>query len=277
MKLKYIIGLTFIIFIFWNRFLRTFNNLIFVDIIEKEYHIFLSSVLVVFFGYLSYYSIKNLLKREQQHKIFIKILSFKFIKKIRTFLNDNVIDSPAYFYETLTKNLSLKKWIEMPASYFTAYFEYPRMVVFMFYVCPQIIVAMIFLIETCFYQQRIYFYKSLILLIIYILAKTIVYIFYSYSNRVINLLNLYLDITRAPEGIHISLKGPDEVPKDFPFETVIKQYNTLFNYWIIYSGINDYMKKIKNYEKKWYFHTLALTSTFYFIGWFYLLFYLINQ
>lgn len=268
-------GITIILTIFWNRFLRERKPQIFTEMVEQSFIFYCSLFFSILFFILIILQLNNILgKKKKELIIFTYIKDNSFFKKINIIYNA-IRQSPIYAYEKLTKNLDLKKFIETPASYFTAYCYYPRTIVVIFYYIPQIIIAVIFVIEVCFYKQRFYFFMSLYLLIPLMIIRCIFFIIKQYSSRRINHLETFLDINKDSDYVAINLKVPEMLPitAENTLTKIINQYNVMCSLWFIYSKIYNYMEDINNVESYYNAYILFFTSICYFIGWLSIFFY----
>jgi hypothetical protein len=118
----------------------------------------------------------------------------RYFLKVQEYIKTYIVNIPEYLYERITHNMNLAPIIEQPASYFTAYLNYPRVFVILFYFIPQILISLIFFIEIYLFHQHMFFFKILSIAMIFIIAKTIIFIFRHYSTRRLNHYNLFFDI-----------------------------------------------------------------------------------
>ena len=276
--LKIGIAIFMMSFIIWNRILRERSPQIFSKLENKNALLVISFFCCCAFLFLLLRELDKFVKRPQQSKNLLeKLMQHHAVQNIVTILKNYTVNTPIHAYETLTGNLSLAKYLELPASYFTAYFCYPKLFVWMFYLFPQILVAIIFCIETIYLNQKIFFFKALILLVIPLLAKAVIYIFESYSTRRLKSYEEFLDITYEAEGVYINLKPPALLPQNIPLELIVNKYNLLYQYWYIYKEINTFMQSIKRYNEKTEPYVRMFIFMCFFSGWFYLLIYLLKE
>jgi hypothetical protein len=262
--LKFLFGLIIISIIIWNRLLRERVPQIFVAIENKTFMFHLSLFFCFLFLFLIILEIYKLLNSSQEvtkNKVLLWCLDKWTIY---------IINGPIFVYEKITNNVNLQPVIELPASYFTAYFNYPKLFVIIFYYTPQIIISTIFVIETCVYHQRVYFYKSLYLILFMLIVKVIIFIFKHYSERRLNHFNLFLDIRKTEDGVDISLKAPEHIPKDISFETVVNQYGVFCDYWFIYTSIKIFMDEIYAFNKLYASYIRLYSFSCFLIGWLFL-------
>lgn len=118
--------------------------------------------------------------------------------------------------------------------------------------------------------------SSLFLIVIVLLTKVIVFIFKHYSTRRIAHCESFLDVQKGPIETQICLKGPEQVPQHIPYDTIVNNYNNLFNSWIIYSVIKAYMDDITVFNKLYVGYIHIFTYSCFFVGWFYTFIYFVS-
>jgi len=179
-----------------------------------------------------------------------------------------VINSPQDAYDIITERINFRRFIQLPASYFTAYCNYPRILIICFVIVPRLIIALTGCIEMCIFHQYHYFLYTLCLLIPLLLFKSICYIFYSYSDSFINFLLLYIDVNSDDTCDFIFfLKSPKDVPQNgtFTYEEIVKRYDIFCHYYVIYSQILEFMVKLKTIQEAWNPLLTVITSSLYFV------------
>lgn len=273
--IKSFFGIIIILFILWLRFLRQVNGYTFI-LIDKSYYpfLFISSFFMSIFFLLLY--LINVKKISTNSSFKNKFTENFYIKSLINFCIEYIIKSPEYVYLYVSSKFNLKKLIETPASYIAYYFNYPKVIVWIFYLLPQILVATVFVIEICFFNQIIFFYKSLILFIVLLIFRVLRFIVNSYSERMIHHLEKFIDVKfNNKDDIEHSLKPPELLPESWSMSAVIQRYGIISNLWLIYHGIHEYTQKI--YEIYLYYipYVLIYISLCYFLGWSYFFIYLI--
>lgn len=261
---KLLTGIFIIFFLLWQRLIhqrtpQDYSSISTKDIIN---YIFL----VISFTCLIIYTIKRIYGNHV-------VNPNAYFLRLQTIIKTYIIDTPAFVYERVTRNINLAPLLELPASYFTAYFNYPRLFVILFYFVPQTLVALIFLIEMYFYHQQVFFIKILSVSLIFLIAKTIIFIFKHYSERRLNHYNLFFDIKQDNEGISISLKAPEMLPKHIPLEDIVNQYNNMYLTWIVYNNIHCYMLEIEHFNKQYSYYVRLMIYIFFLLGWLSLLYF----
>lgn len=222
--------------------------------------------LIIFFTFLVIYTIKIIYGNRG-------INPNSYFLRIQTIIKTYIVDTPEYVYERITRNINLAPLLELPASYLTAYFNYPRLFVILFYFIPQTLVAIIFLVEMYFYHQQVFFIKILSVSLIFLIAKTIIFIFKHYSERRLNHYNLFFGIKQDNDGVSISLKAPEMLPTHIPLENIVNQYNNMYLTWIIYKNIHCYMLEIEHFNKKYISYVRLIIYIFFLLGWLYLFYF----
>ena len=265
--IKFFFGSLLIIFIFWNRIIRVHQPTQFMLVKDDLilFYLYKSSIVTIVFLFLFVITLK---------KIFVKkkstgILNSKYFLIVIAWIKTYILETPIFVYEEITQNINLSKVVEYPASLITAHLNYPRIIVIVFYYTPQITVAVIFALEVIFYNQKVIFFKALSLLIIFIIVKSIFFIFKHYSARRLTHYNLFFDIETKDSGINISLKPPHLLPQHILLEQILKEYNTMYLHWLIYKAINIFMLEIENFNEKYNLYVKALVFFLFALGWLY--------
>jgi|ERR1700754_329508 len=275
--IKYFFGSIIILFIFWNRFLRDREN-VSPSLIPKELLIISNIVVLIFFIVGLYINIKIVTKNNKRSKLITKLLQYPVIQKTLDYLREYISKSPVFLYEDLTKNWDLV-FIEKPASYFTVYCYYPRLIVIVFLELPLLIVAAAFLLSNVYFHDLTIFFKSLIILIPMLLMRVWLFSVMSYSNRRLKHLYEFLNVTyiKKSREFKLQLKPDNQLPisPEFPLDQIKFKFNVLCAFWEIYSSIYTFMKDIESFRNRYDPYIQIITSTFYIIGWFYILFIII--
>lgn len=273
--IKFIIGITIIALISWNRFFRQRTPVSFENFeYNIEYVLFLL-FLIMLFLFIFFLNIKKVFKINTTNKLFTFLFSNKYTKRILTTIRQDIIETPQFVYIKLTENINLKKFIEMPASYFTAYFYYPRSIIIIFFFVPQIVVATTFVLEIIFFHRLQFFFLTLYLLIPFIILRVIFFIIRNYSKRLITFLETYLNIKNySKDDISISLKAPEQLPitENHSLQQIIENYDNMCGLWFIYTKIYNYMEDLQNVDNYFSPFVISYTSFNFFFGWSYILY-----
>jgi|SRR5271156_942134 len=115
-----------------------------------------------------------------------------FIRKLLDMIT-YIINSPQDVHDIITERINFRRFIELPASYFTAYCNYPRILI-IYFVIFQDLDSANRMYRNVFLSTVHYFLYTLYLLIHLLLFKTICYIFYN-SDSFIKFILLYIDVT----------------------------------------------------------------------------------
>jgi len=268
--LQFLIGFLIIGLIIWNRLFRVRETRVFKDLGYNQTLLIISLICALLFTIFLVLELYKLYYPTRKEALYQKLKIDNIIIMIQS--------APAYVYEKLTERIPLRRLIELPASYFIAYFEYPRVFVIMFYYLPQLIVATTFVAETIFFDQRVVFIKTLNLLIIFLLCRTMIYIFKQYSLRRKVHFELYLDILIDNRGIQFALRHPRDMPPSPPglkMADIISQYNDMCPFWFLYYSIYNYMVAIESFNNQYAPYVRIYMFVCYLIGWLYLFLYLL--
>ena len=265
--LQFISGFIIIVLIVWGRFFREQKPQIFKDLVYDD-TLFIISILltIIFFSLLIIEIIKTVKPLSTKNSLLEILNQSKIIFIIRKY----VTESPIYVYENITKNISLRWLIEKPASYFTAYFEYPRIFVIIFYFMPQVLVATTFLFETILLDQRVYFIKVLNVLILFFISKVVIFTFKNYSERRMQNFEQFLDVKKDDAGILFALRPPEYMPPNIPMSQIISKYNYMCQFWFVYFMIHRYMTTINEYNLQYSSYIRFYCFSCYFFAWLYL-------
>jgi hypothetical protein len=266
-RLQFISGFMIIFLILWGRLFKEQKPQIFKDLLYDKTLFIISILFTIFFASLLIIEIIRIIKPLSTSNRLSKILNQS---KIILIISKYVTKSPIYVYERVTRNISLRWLVEKPASYFTTYFEYPRLFVIIFYFMPQILVATTFLFETILLDQRVYFIKVLNLLLLFLISKIIIFVFKNYSERRLQNFEQFLDIKKDDAGIQFALRPPEYMPPDIPMSQIISRYNYMCQFWFVYFLIHQYMITINDYNLQYSFYVRIYCFSCYFLAWFYL-------
>jgi len=270
---KFYIGFLIIILFVWFRILREKKPQTLIDILNVTYIevITICSISILLFLLLN--EIQKL-QKYKRNSIFFKLLDKPVIQKILTVFHEYLITSPEYFYNILTENISLAWLIEKPASYFTAYFPYKRTFVIIMMYLPQVCLATVFLVEICIYNQKVYFFTILNLLLFFLVTKVILFMFKNYSSRRLKNFELFLDVKYTTDGISFALKSPDRLPKEIALDVIISKYNYMCQFWFVYKLIYDYMVDINAFYQLFLPYIRIYMFSCFLLGWIYILFFI---
>lgn len=273
--LKYIIGLSIILFIFWTRFLRDRNA---PSSLHLEHWIFdylkivFITLLILYFLWSFIRNLKKILNITKQSKLSTLIQNNTYVIKLQNIIYEYIIDAPNYLYVKFTENKDINVFIEQPASYFTAYLYYPRTLVIMLLMFPRIIVATMFSLSIYYFNSMTYFYYSLNLLIPLLIFTLFVYIVHQYSQRYLDTIETFIDFTEHNGGYILSKIPQERFTNDsYTYEHYNNQFDTICNIWLIYYKIRNYMIDIKYEKDAMSPYVITYTSLCYFIAWSYIL------
>jgi len=273
--IKYFFGSIIILFIFWNRFLRDRENASLISI-PNELLIILDISIILFFVVIFYINIKRVTKNNKQSKLMIKVLQYSFVQNILFNLREYIFKSPEFLYEEVTRGRDLEPYLEKPASYFTVYCNYPRMIVICFIEIPFLIVAVVFLVSNVYFHNITIFFKSLVILIPMLLMRVWLFIVISYSTRRLNHVYQFITATyiNSTQQFKLELKPDNQLPTtpEFPIDRIKAQFPVLCNFWEIYSSIYSFMKRIESYRNQYDPYIQIFTSLCYIIGWIFIIF-----
>lgn len=86
------------------------------------------------------------IRRTDKPRILMKLMDYPVMINILRYVYI-YLQSTEYVYDTITERIKLRWFIEKPASYFTAYGEYPRIFVIVCYFSPQHLIATTFIVR----------------------------------------------------------------------------------------------------------------------------------
>ena len=198
---RFLLGIILIWFIVWNRLIREqilqyYDNITFNDVLK-------SIIFIIIFASLFIYTLITIYLKNNPKTIIPDKSYYSIISK---FITEYIITPPKYVYEIMTRNFNLAPIIESPASYLVAHFSSFKMFVIIFYFIPQILVAFVFFTEIYYLHQKVFFIKILSLLLIFLISKTIIFVFQDYSKRRLHHLELFLDIKKSSICRKINIK-----------------------------------------------------------------------
>lgn len=177
--IKYLIGLIIIVFVIWNRVIRTRSAIALEQISVTYYKIGVIVVLIIFSLIVIILNIQTVLNFKSQPGFFKKGP----IQKILNMLREYVAQTPQELYKYLIEKNDLDLLLEKPASYFTAYCIYPRIIAIGLLELPKVIISTIFFIDIIFLNSLKYFFISLYILIPVIILQVLRFMINTYSLR----------------------------------------------------------------------------------------------
>ena len=268
--IKYFFAFLIIIFTIWNRFIRERGHAT-INVIPLFIIIILKICLIIFFGMLFYINLKTILKIQRKSIYIQNILSKPLILKIRYWIQEYILNAPEFLYNDFTKNFNLAPLLEMPGSYFTAYCNYPRIIVILCLQLPLIIVSSCFLMDILFFDNLKHFFSSLTLLIPLLLMKLWIFVLFSYSKRRLDYLSQFLNINYLEnrKQFILRLKPDHELPilNNFTIFQIKEKFIVMRNFWEIYSQIYSFMQHIYTIRDHSSSYIQLYTSFCFSIGW----------
>ena len=211
-------------YIIWNRLFRErLAKYLSVELLVDKKFIWLSLIIFsfLFFYYLrQYFGIKpkenGLIMR-----LFTYMYEIKFIKKTYYFLTTYILDSPKHLYQIIFERLNETK---PPISTFlvekilylypTRVYEYYKIIYFLFYVFPRMLVAVTIFIEIIFFRQMVIFYKLLLLLLLPLLYRVVIFILDHYVKDTIKGYHVFYKFTYDQEKSSVSFELTDLTDPD---------------------------------------------------------------
>lgn len=277
--IKSIIATIIISFVIWTRFFRQ-RDTVAIFSIPIELIIISNICLITFFCFLMYTNMKQVFHKNTPSLFTKTILELNIIKKLQSLIQEYILNAPEFLYKQITKNIDLQPLLEKPASYFTAYCNYPKIIVIGFLELPLILVSTFFIIDNIFFLNLKHFYISLSFLIPLLLMRIWLFIIMSYSIRWLDHLAQFLNvfyITNENRYL-VTIKPDKELPisETFPIPLIKAKFIVLCNFWEIYSKIYSFIKHIDSYRNSYKSYVQIYTSFCFFIGWSIQLFYNIN-
>lgn len=271
--IKYLSSISIIVLIIWGRFLHK-RAPVFLEEVSITYVKIITILSLIFlFIYLLY---KNL------NIINGKIFSTTgFFYKIQTsaticWINEYILNSPKFLYEQIAHYYSIRQFIEKPASYITAYWNYPKYIALLM-MAPRIVIATIFVVEVYYLNQMLYFFLSLSLLIPLLICNILIYLTKTFSRSYLDFLELHLNISEANKTIYITLKEqPPDDPDALTMEEMRKRFDEFSDFYYIYIQIHQFTLAIQQYENKYNPYMAVYTSICFIIGWTYYLLYVLH-
>ena len=255
----------------WNRFLRDKENTTPIFNIPLEILIISNCCFIS----ILYQNTKILFKLKKQSLFTQIIFQSKIITRITELLREYIINAPEFLYTQLTSNKDLKSLLEKPASYFTAYFYYPKTIVIFFLELPLIIISTCFLMDVIFFHNMHHFFISLSFLIPMLFMQLWLFVLEHYSKRRLHHLSSFLNVFYIinENRYQLSLKPDNHLPisYEFPLEKIKVQFPVLCSFWEIYSKIYSFMKYINSCRKNYNPYIQVYTSLCYLLGWSYIL------
>jgi len=202
--------------IIWNRLFRErLAKYLSVELLVDKKFIWLS---LIIFSFLFLYYLRQYFGIKPKEnglimRLFTYMYEIKFIKKTYYFLTD-ILDSPKHLYQIIFEHLNEIKppisvlIIKIRNIYPLRFYEYHKIIYFLFYVFPRMLVAITIFIEIIFLRQIIIFYKLLLLLIIPLLYRVLIFILDHYVKDTIIRCEVFYKYTYDQEKNTLSFERP---------------------------------------------------------------------
>lgn len=299
--IKYLVGLIIIIFVIWNHVIRTRSTITLEQIPVTYYKIGILVILITFSLIVIILNIRTVLNFKSQPGFLKKGP----LQKILNMLREYVAQTPQELYKYLIEKNDLDLLLEKPASYFTAYCIYPRIIAIGLLELPKVIISTIFFIDIIFLNSLKYFFISLYILIPVIILQVLRFMINTYSLRRKKCIEAYLSFTAVANdtkkgymiklkplfpqehllsivvhkinGIRISVKPPHLQKKQQITLCHSSQILTILtDSWYIYDRMHYYMAIIEGVRIAFNPYFTIYTSFCYLFGWSYYLYFMLT-
>lgn len=203
----------------------------------------------------------------------LAVIEYYSINIRRIFISEEMlheaIEAISNYFFDLLENVYLTWLIETAALWFTVYFRhYYQEFVIICYFFPRILVSTIFVYEACILNEKIIFDFTLKFLIVFIVAKIIIFIFKKYSVREMAYYEQFLDIKEDSDNLEIT------ADQDLDFQDSAH----MVRFWFAHRAVYKLMSTIDAFNLLFTHYIRLYTYLCFFTGWFYLFlyFYLIS-
>jgi len=199
--IKFVIGIIFIVSIFWIRFIYKREIILLNEISLNLFQITIKLLLIIFFLFILYLNITKILKYSTRNII----PQNKYIKRLLILVKEYVIDTPGFIYKKITMNKDYDLVCDKFAYELTFY--NPKYIIITFLVIPQILIATIFLIDIFYFKILHYFFISLNLLIVILIVRLLRFVIEIFSRRRTFHMEQYLNIEKVDsKGFNFNFK-----------------------------------------------------------------------
>lgn len=264
-----ILGFIYVIFLFWNRLIRerlpyqlcgNYNN----DILAIFCALFLSSVI------LFIYYLRQILQKQSKYTIISKILKITYVQNIVNFFIKYILKAPYNSYIWIYNKINLLPAVEkLGAHVWNRDPHKDPYKIFILCCSCRFIVVLCFLIDVFIFHKFNYFYKSLILLLIYLICNTIIFVLkdISFDNRK-HITDNYITVENDLTTFSFIV--------DFKFsydgDRSDQMLNNHFNVWVCYLANCMFADKYYEYVDKYNTFINVLYYGIFTIGWGYIVF-----
>lgn len=272
-ELSIILGLFFIVFILWNRLIRTRQP---IDLFTEYtitrlvvyFCLFIGSILIVFFFIRKILNINSkmlLLKRLLEKPLLISFISF---------VQEYILNAPKNLYEWLYERIHIRDRMT-PIGQFIYYHNlnerpYKMKLILGFFYSFQILLCLTFIHNIFVLHKLTYFYKALILLIIPMLFRLLIFMQYNLSTKLKQNIETFIDFVpkESNDGWVISRT---EAYKDNPNLTDAKM-DFYASYWYMYIHSLMSIDHFHRLEAKIKPYINIFCYSLYALGWGYILY-----
>lgn len=275
-----LLGAIVIIFFFWLRILRHFDEKKPLYVFPEYFSKFILFIFILYYIYGLYSAILEILNKKSANKLIV------FIQKQ---LQDTVLltivvaikESPKIFYKTVIYSyFKVVYIIERPLYTIAKKFSCkPKDILYLtFNLIPRIIVSTLFLLSIFYLKVLPYFIVSIFLLVLPLFYSCYYYIANHLCDENIPYFRDHLQFKESQEEGFLNVEFAEVIP-DYPdAEDIIKHKNNkpllqwfAMNYEI-YTNLKSFLKKLQKLEDKYKLYENLYVYTCYIIGWSYILY-----
>jgi hypothetical protein len=207
----FLTGIFIISFIIWNRFIRVrLPKEILADGSLAE--ILGVTCLFLLFLILFLYSFNKILPRKKNkeswvNKIILYISNNYYLNRILSFIINRVIQAPIFVYNEVYKRVYMRPVIEYIGPRISAKLNnYTKVFYFILFVIPKMIVSICFFIDVIIHKEILYFYNSLVLLIIPLVLNVVLFVIQHHAVKQRERIEYFFVFEETETKIYISFQ-----------------------------------------------------------------------
>jgi hypothetical protein len=196
-----------------------------------------------------------------------------------------IYDSPKKVYEMYVFNkINVSYIIEKPVYYLLKYFakKYKGFFQIIFCSIPKIFTAFLFFYSIFYYNNLYYFYKYIIILLLPLFYNIYLFMIKNLAEKNLKYFIAHLKFEKCTTNSNNLIINFSDIKPNFPdavdivaAKNDIKLLNWFVTNYDIYRNIYRFVTTLEHFSKKYSLYENLITYTFYFLGWFHILYMLI--
>lgn len=264
-----LLGFVYVMFILWNRLIRERLPRDLCGIYDTYVWIIFCALFLYSLILFLYYC-KQILQIKSQYIFLSKLLDIKVIKHIVDFILIYIIKAPYNSYIWIYNNINLLPIIEKIGLYVWDRDPYKDPIkIYIFCCILRFTIIVSFCIDILIFNKFHYFYKSLILLLIYLMCNCIIFILNDISKDNKNFItNNYISVKSDIQTNVFDVNFLPTYDGDRSDQMLLNHYNV----WFCYLANCMFVDKYYEYTEKYNKYVNVIYYGIYAMGWGYIIY-----